>query len=92
MPSANTSHPEPIGARGAASVRAGRRNRVRELRRHRRWTQTLVASKLGITARTFRGVESTSIEPGITLAVRIAELFEKQLDEVFEFYSTRKWQ
>jgi DNA-binding XRE family transcriptional regulator len=36
-------------------------------------------------------VESACIDPGMTMARRIADIFDKDIDEVFERYSFSGW-
>ncbi|WP_421793671.1 helix-turn-helix transcriptional regulator [Hydrocarboniphaga effusa] len=67
------------------------RNRVRELRRRRRWTQHLLAKRLGISERDVRALEDADQEPCFKTAIRFAALFGKEVDEVFEGYSQKLW-
>lgn len=58
-------------------------NRVRELRAQRQWTQAELAERLGVSRQTVISIESSKYEPSLTLAFKIAAVFEKQVEEVF---------
>lgn len=59
------------------------RNRLRELRNEAGWTQEALGSKLGVSRQTVISIEGSKYLPSLTLAIRIARLFEKTVEEVF---------
>lgn len=59
------------------------KNEVRELRLRRGWTQKELAEKVGASRQTVVGIEAGHQEPGLRLAVRIAQAFTKPVEEVF---------
>ena len=60
------------------------RNRVRALRSERLWSQGEVAQRLGVSRQTVNAIETGRAEPGLTLAFRIARLFGRSVEGVFE--------
>ncbi len=59
------------------------RNRVRVLRTERQWTQAELAEKLGVSRQTVHAIEAEKHEPSLTLAFKIAKLFELKIEDVF---------
>lgn len=60
------------------------RNRVRALRSERFWSQAELAGRLGVSRQTVNAIESGRAEPGLSLAFRIARLFGRSVEGVFE--------
>jgi putative transcriptional regulator len=60
------------------------RNRVRALRSERFWSQGEVARRLGVSRQTINAIETGRAEPGLALAFRIARLFGRSVEGVFE--------
>jgi putative transcriptional regulator len=60
------------------------KSRVRELRTERGWTQAELADRLGVTRQTVLSVETGKYEPSLSLAFKIAKVFEKRIEEIFE--------
>ncbi len=60
------------------------RNRVRELRTEARWTQGELAHRLGVSRQTVNAIETGKYDPGLPLAFRIAALFDRMIEDVFE--------
>lgn len=54
------------------------------LRAERRWTQDEVARRLGVSRQTINAIEAGRAEPGLSLAFRIARLFGRSAEGVFE--------
>lgn len=59
------------------------RNRVRELRRERQWTQKDLARALGVSRQTIIAIERGKYAPSLPLAFRMARVFERPLDTIF---------
>ncbi len=59
-------------------------NRVRALRSERSWSQGEVARRLGVSRQTVNAIEAGRAEPGLSLAFRIARLFGRSVEGVFE--------
>ncbi|MCG6157431.1 helix-turn-helix transcriptional regulator [Rubinisphaera margarita] len=60
-------------------------NRVRELRTDTGMTQQEIADQLGITRQTIVALERGGYTPSLALALRIAQLFETAVDDIFWF-------
>ena len=59
-------------------------NRLRELRAERGWSQADLAEQLGVSRQTVNAVETERYEPSLSLAFKIARLFEKRIETIFE--------
>ena len=59
------------------------KNRLRVLRAERNWTQADLAQRLEVSRQTVNAVETEKYEPSLTLAFKIARLFEQRIEEVF---------
>jgi putative transcriptional regulator len=46
--------------------------------------QAELAERLGVSRQTVNAIETEKYEPSLTLAFKIARLFEKMLEEIFE--------
>lgn len=68
-------------------------NRLRELReakmkesgRSEIWTQEGLAKRLGVTRQTIISMEKGSYNPSLTLAFKLANLFEVKIEDIFEY-------
>jgi putative transcriptional regulator len=60
------------------------KNHVRRLRLARDWTQAELAERLGVSRQTINSIETEKYEPSLTLAFRIARLFNLHIEDVFE--------
>jgi len=59
------------------------RNRVRELRTAQGWTQADLALRLKVSRNSVNAIETGRYEPSLTLAMRIARVFGKPVEEIF---------
>lgn len=59
------------------------RNRVKELRARYNFTQSELASRVGVTRQTIGFIEKGEFSPSITLALRISKELQMRLDELF---------
>jgi putative transcriptional regulator len=60
------------------------KNRLRELRAARGWTQAELGQRLGVSRQAVIALESDRHDPSLDLAYRIAVLFETDVEAVFE--------
>lgn len=60
------------------------KNHLRVLRAERNWTQAELAGKLQVSRQTVNAVETEKYEPSLSLAFRIASVFGKSIEEIFE--------
>lgn len=58
-------------------------NRLRVLRAEQQWSQAELAKKLGVSRQTINAVETGKYDPSLPLAFKIARLFERAIEEVF---------
>ncbi|MFC4025535.1 helix-turn-helix transcriptional regulator [Oceanobacillus longus] len=58
-------------------------NRVRELRATFKLTQGELAKKIGVTRQTIVSLEKGSYIPSLLLAMNMAEVFDKPIEEIF---------
>ena len=62
------------------------RNQIRRLRfEHAEMTQQELANRIGVTRQTVIAIEGAKYSPTLELAFRIAGVFGKPLEEVFQF-------
>lgn len=60
------------------------RNRIKELRTSEyRMTQQSLAEQVGVTRQTIIALEAEGYTPSLTLALKISQLFQKSVEEVF---------
>lgn len=60
------------------------KNRLKVLRAERDWSQALLAEKLSVSRQTVNALETGKYNPSLELAFKIARLFEKTIEEIFE--------
>ena len=61
------------------------KNKVEELRKQNQLTQEQLAEKLHVSRQTIHSIESQKYLPSITLAFKIARLFNLSIEDIFEF-------
>jgi putative transcriptional regulator len=59
------------------------KNRLRELRAAKEWSQGALAEKLGVSRQTINAIETEKYDPSLPLAIRIARLFRKPVEDIF---------
>jgi putative transcriptional regulator len=69
---------------GLAAERAGMKNRVRELREKRTWSQGDLGEHLAVSRQTINAIETGKYDPSLPLAFRIAKLFRQSIESIFE--------
>jgi putative transcriptional regulator len=60
------------------------KNRLRVLRAEREWSQATLARHLDVSRQTVNAIETGKYDPGLPLAFKIARLFERTIEEVFD--------
>ena len=60
------------------------RNRLRELRAARRWSQADLAERIGVSRQAVNALEIDKHDPSLGLAYRIAALFDLPVEEIFD--------
>ncbi|MFI7358927.1 helix-turn-helix transcriptional regulator [Streptomyces avidinii] len=59
------------------------KNRLRELRAVRRWSQTDLADRLDVSRQTVYAIETGRYDPSLPLAFKIAALFGEPIESLF---------
>jgi putative transcriptional regulator len=59
-------------------------NRVKLLRTERLWSQATLAERLGVSRQTVIAIETGRFDPSLPLAFRMARLFGRSIEAVFE--------
>jgi putative transcriptional regulator len=60
------------------------KNRLRELRTARDWSQADLAEKLAVSRQTINAIETEKYDPSLPLALKIGKLFKLPVEEIFE--------
>ena len=61
------------------------KNRLRDLRDKYAWSQGDLAERLDVSRQTINAIETGKYDPSLPLAFKIARLFEKHIEDVFEY-------
>ena len=61
------------------------KNKLRELRAARDWSQADLADRLGVSRQTVNAIETEKYDPSLPLAFKTAKLFRKPIEEIFLF-------
>jgi len=59
------------------------KNNLPVLRAERRWSQALLAEKLGVSRQTVNAIEKGRYDPSLPLAFKIAALFGLAIEDIF---------
>jgi putative transcriptional regulator len=59
-------------------------NRLRALRAERGWSQAYLADQLDVSRQSVNAIETGKYDPSLPLAFRIARLFGRGIEEIFE--------
>ena len=60
------------------------KNHLRVLRAERDWSQADLARRLSVSRQTVNAIETGRSDPSLALAFRIAKLFGKLIEEIFD--------
>ena len=60
------------------------KNRIKVLRAERDWTQADLAQALEVSRQTVNAIETGKYDPSLPLAFRLARLFGRSIEEIFE--------
>ena len=61
------------------------RNKLKVLRAERDWSQADLAERLDVSRQTVNAIETGKYDPSLPLAFKIAEVFEKTIEEIFVY-------
>ncbi len=59
------------------------KNRIRQLRAERDWTQIDLAERLNVSRQTVLAIEKEKYDPSLPLAFSIAETFGLKIEDIF---------
>jgi putative transcriptional regulator len=65
------------------------RNRIKELRDDRGWTQQELADEVGVSRQSINSIERNRYEPSLELALKFARVFGVPTDEIFKLERER---
>jgi putative transcriptional regulator len=60
------------------------KNKLRELRAAKEWSQSDLADKLEVSRQTINAIETEKYDSSLPLAFKVAKLFKKPIEEIFE--------
>jgi len=59
------------------------KNKLRELRTQKGWTQATMGNYLDISRQSVNAIETGRYDPSLPLAFKIAQLFESAIEDIF---------
>jgi putative transcriptional regulator len=68
------------------------KNRLKELRQSRQWSQADLARELGVSRQAVNGFESGKFDPSLDMAFKITSLFQVTVEDVFIFEAKNSMQ
>lgn len=60
------------------------KNRIQELRQHKKWSQAVLAAQLNVSRQTVNALERGRYDPSLPLAFSIARLFDQTIEDIFQ--------
>lgn len=60
------------------------KNRLKELRAERKWSQVDLAQRLNVSRQTINAIENERYDPSLPLAFQIARAFELSIESIFD--------
>jgi putative transcriptional regulator len=60
------------------------KNRLKVLRAERDWSQADLAQRLEVSRQSVNAIETGKFDPSLPLAFKLARLFERPIEEIFE--------
>ncbi|HEY7500176.1 MAG TPA: helix-turn-helix transcriptional regulator [Vicinamibacterales bacterium] len=60
------------------------KNRLRVLRAEQAWSQAELGMRVGVSRQAINAIETGKYDPGLPLAMKIARVFSRKVEEVFE--------
>ncbi|WP_251138096.1 helix-turn-helix transcriptional regulator [Exiguobacterium sp. s191] len=59
------------------------KNKVKEMREERGWSQGELAKRLNVSRQTVISIEKERYNPSLDLAFTLADLFERRIEDIF---------
>lgn len=60
------------------------KNRLKSLRAEKGWSQAVLGDQLNISRQSVNAIETGRYDPSLPLAFKIARLFEKSIEDIFD--------
>lgn len=60
------------------------KNRVRDFRANKEWSQGELAERLEVSRQTVNAIETEKYDPSLPLAFKIARLFKCSIEDIFD--------
>jgi len=60
------------------------KNRIHVMRAERRWSQAELGERVGVSRQAINAVETGKHDPSLSLAFKLAEVFEARIEDVFD--------
>lgn len=60
------------------------KNNLKALRNERGWSQAVLGDHLDVSRQTINAIETGKYDPSLPLAFKIARLFERAIEDIFE--------
>jgi putative transcriptional regulator len=60
------------------------RNRLKQLRAEKDWSQAELADKLSVSRQTVNAIETERYDPSLPLALKIARMFKMPVESIFD--------
>lgn len=60
------------------------KNRLRDLRADKRWSQQALADHLDVSRQTVNALETGKYDPSLPLAFKLGRLFDLKIEEIFD--------
>jgi len=60
------------------------KNRIHVLRAERRWSQAELGERVGVSRQAINAVETGKHDPSLSLAFKLAEVFDARIEDVFD--------
>jgi putative transcriptional regulator len=60
------------------------KNRLRVLRAEQNWSQAELGMRVGVSRQAINAIETGKYDPGLPLAMKLARVFERRIEDIFE--------
>ena len=60
------------------------KNRLRVLRAEENWSQAELGMRVGVSRQSINAIETGRYDPGLPLAMKIARVFNRPIEQIFE--------
>lgn len=64
------------------------KNRLRVLRAEWNWSQAELGMRVGVSRQAINAIETGKYDPSLPLAMKVARLFDRKVEDIFELEET----